>query len=382
MSAAQGGRRANGEGTVYQRKDGRWEASAYVPTATGGTRRVSVYGATRKEAVAKLADKVEATATFSPVDGVLLEQYLTEWVENVAAHRLRITTLKTYRSYLRSFIIPGLGHKVLPELTARDVREWLDEVRRQCQCCAQGWDAARNPAHRRREQRPRCCAGGKCCRKKVAHGTLLYLRAILSAALSHAVREDLIGRNVASAVQLGQPRPTPFEPLTAAEARKLMDAVRFNRWAVLFELALRTGLRRGELLGLRWSDLDLAAGTLTVVRTLQYTPEGMQALPTKTAGSQRRIILPAVCVASLTEHRRRQNVERRAAGPQWRNDHGFVFVTVEGRTVDPGSVNRNLHTACDIAGIRRIRFHDLRHSCATLLLEQGVQGSCPLILDT
>jgi integrase len=236
----------------------------------------------------------------------------------------------------------------------------------------QGWDAKRNPTHPRRERRPRCCAVGRCCDKKITDGTIAYLRAILSSALSHAMREDDLPRNVASAVRLGLARPKLFEPLTAGEARKLLEAATLNRWRVLFELALRTGLRRGELLGLKWTDIDLDTGTLTVTRTLQRTAAGLQLFPTKTVGSQRRILLPRSGVVSLVEHRRRQQAEARGNPTRW-NPHGLVFVTAGGLPVDAGALNKNLTTLCEIAGIHRIRFHDLRHSCATLLLEQGVE---------
>jgi integrase len=366
-------RRANGQGTVYLRKDGRWEGAGYVLVADGGTRRVRVYAATRDEAQARLDTALGQSAKGVPVGGATVAAFITTWLNTVAVHRLRPTTFETYRHYVHAFIIPGLGGKLVHQLTSRDVREWINTVRGKCQCCAQGWDAKRDLSNPRRERRPRCCAIGKCCGRRVTDGTIAYLRVILSSALAHAMREDELSRNVASAVQLGPIRGRLFEPFTAEEARQFLATIQHDQWQTLFGLALRTGLRRGELLGLKWTDLDPDGATLTVTRTLQHTRDGPRLLPTKTVGSQRRILLSHAVLASLAQHRKRQHAQAQAHGPGF-NPHGLVFTTESGQPVaDPGSINKHLTAACIKAGIRRIRFHDLRHSCATLLLEQGVE---------
>jgi len=178
-------------------------------------------------------------------------------------------------------------------LSPKDVREYLTAVRSVCQCCAQGWDAKRDPDAKRKESRPRCCAVGACCGKKITPGTVQYLRAILSSALAHAVAEDELPRNVASSARLGTHRPANFEPLTALEARRLLAAARTYRLGTAVELTLRIGLRKGELLGLRWTDLDLDAGALNVRRTLLRDPAaGLSFFPTNNDSSARRVHLP------------------------------------------------------------------------------------------
>ncbi len=171
----------------------------------------------------------------------------------------------------------------------------------------------------------------------------------------------------------GTPRPRRFEPLTADEARQLLTTAQGHRLHALFELALHTGLRKGELLGLRWEDLDLDAGTAAIRRTLQRTAAGgLTTLPTKTRASKRRIALPARCVHSLKLHREQQQREREAADTSWQpSEH--VFTTTRGGPIDPTNLSRAFNTLLRKAGLRRIRFHDLRHSTATLLLEQGVE---------
>jgi integrase len=141
----------------------------------------------------------------------------------------------------------------------------------------------------------------------------------------------------------------------------------------LFELALYTGLRKGELLGLRWEDLDLAGGTASIRRTLQRTnSSGLTALPTKTKSSERRIALPTPCLRSLEQHRNRQRMEREAAGTGWK-DSGYVFTRPDGAPIEGSTLTRHFNILLRQARLRRIRFHDLRHSAATLLLEQGVE---------
>lgn len=212
--------RANGDGTVYQRKDGRWEAAGYV-LAPGDTRkRVRVYGITRKEALAKLTEKIAASNRGVPAVCAQgsLGAYLTYWLENVAVHQLRETTHTRYTACVNQYLIPGLGKKKLAKLAAKDVRTWLNELRAACQCCARGIDARRKP-DAQADRRPRCCAIGKCCRKRLSPLTLAYIHSVLKSALEHAVREEEIPRNVARNVRTGTPRPRRFEPLTADEAR-------------------------------------------------------------------------------------------------------------------------------------------------------------------
>lgn len=359
--------RANGDGTVYQRKDSRWEAAGYV-LAPGNTRkRVRVYGTTRREALAKLTEKIAASNRGVPVPSAQgsVAAYLTYWLDAVAVHQLRENTHTRYTAVARLYLIPGLGRKKLAKLTAKDVRTWLNQLRTTCQCCTRGLDAAR--------EQPLCCAAGKCCSKRLSPLTLAYVHSVLKSALEHAVREEEIPRNVARNVRTGTPRPRRFEPLTADEARKFLATANGHRLQSLFELALHTGLRKGELLGLRWEDLDLDAGTAAIRRTLQRTSTGgLTTLPTKTCASERRIALPTRCLHSLKLHHEQQKREREAAGAMWQRDEP-VFTTVQGRPIDPTNLTRTFNALLHKASLRRIRFHDLRHSTATLLLEQGVE---------
>ncbi len=201
---------------------------------------------------------------------------------------------------------------------------------------------------------------------------MTYVHAVLKSALEHAVREDELPRNVARNVKTTAPRPRRFQPLTAAEARQFLQTAADDRLHALYELALRTGLRKGELLSLHWEDLDLDSGTATIHRSLQRTrTQGLTVLNTKPLASERRIALPTECINSLKIHQERQREERQAAGTGW-TDNGLVFTTPKGRPLDPTNPTRRFRRLLHRAGLRTIRFHDLRHSTATLLLEQGV----------
>ena len=358
--------RANGDGTVYQRKDGRWEAAGYVLAAGDTRKRIRVYGTTRKDALAQLTEKIATSNRGIPAPTAQgsVAAFLTYWLETVAVHRLRENTHTRYTACVRLYVIPGLGRKKLAKLTAKDVRTWLDQLRTTCQCCARGLDTARD--------QPQCCAIGTCCSKRLSRLTLAYVHSVLKSALEHAVRAEEIPRNVARNVRMGTPRPRRFEPLTTEEARAFLAAVDGHRLSALFELALRTGLRKGELLGLRWEDLDLAGGTASIRRTLQRTnSSGLTALPTKTHSSERRIALPTPCLRSLEQHREQQRQERETAGTGWK-DSGYVFTRPNGAPIEGATLTRHFNTLLRRATLRRIRFHDLRHSAATSL-EHGVE---------
>lgn len=165
---------------------------------------------------------------------------------------------------------------------------------------------------------------------------------------------------------------TEVQPLTAAEARLLLDAARHVRNGARWSVALALGLRQGEALGLRWSDVDLDAGTLTVRRALQgQTGRGLVYVEPKSQAARRCILLPAALQEALRAHRAAQLEERLAAGPLW-HDADLVFAQVTGRPVDPRRDWADWKTLLATAGVRDARLHDARHTAATLLLQQGV----------
>ncbi|MGY0025199.1 tyrosine-type recombinase/integrase [Streptomyces sp. YJ-C3] len=362
---------ANNEGTIYQRKDGRWEGSAYVLTTDGTYKRRSVYGKTWDEAHEKLTRLKADSLNGLPVatSKMTVSEYLGYWLLNVARGKVRRTTYVNYESLVRNYVTPEFGRKKLVRLTARDIRAFLVKTAATCQCCAQHKDKKR-PEHKRR-----CCALGKCCTKLPSDRTVRFLLVILRAALQHAVREDELPRNVARNVELSMGTKREIEPLTVKEGRMLLAAARENRLWAAYEVAVRIGLRRGELLGLRWSDMDLHEGVLTVRQALQRVGGELLIVAPKTQRSARRVALPSECVTALRAQRAQQIADKKAAGDAWKGTgHGLVFTTRNGTPIEPRNLNRSFEVLCARAGVRKVRFHDLRHTCASLLHEQGADA--------
>lgn len=197
-----------------------------------------------------------------------------------------------------------------------------------------------------------------------------YLHAILRRALEDARREDLIVRNVAREVAPPRVERVEVEPFIPAEAKRLLSAARGDRLFALYVLALMLGLRRGELLALRWSAIDLDRATLRVRDSLQRLNGELQFTGTKTRPSRRAIPLPRVCVETLRERRQRQIAERLAAD-EWA-DPDLVFTTGKGTPFEPRNVYRHFQVLRERAGLRTVPFHALLHSCASLLFDLGI----------
>ncbi|MDX3766620.1 MULTISPECIES: site-specific integrase [unclassified Streptomyces] len=192
------------------------------------------------------------------------------------------------------------------------------------------------------------------------------------------MREELISRNVARIVETPTVDSQEVRPLDAAEARTLLKVAQPHRLHALWLLLVSTGLRRGEALALTWSDVDLNAGTLRVRRNVQRIRRELIFGTPKTKRSVRTISLPQRCVRALSAHREQQERERKVAGAKWKptagQPAGLVFTTKSGGVTDPRGLNRMLTILCREARVRRVRVHDIRHTCASLLLAQGVDA--------
>jgi integrase len=196
------------------------------------------------------------------------------------------------------------------------------------------------------------------------------IHAVLRNALESAVREEIVPRNVAKLVQVPSPRYKINRGLTAQQAKATLHASAGHRLEALYVLALFLGLRRGELLGLRWKDVELDGAKLEVVQTLQRVGGSLRLVPPKTEDSARTVPLPPVCAQALREHKKRQFAERSTAWPDW-EDHGLVFTSRRGTPIEPDNLRRSWSEIRIAAGLGATRFHDLRHTCVTLLLDLG-----------
>jgi integrase len=202
---------------------------------------------------------------------------------------------------------------------------------------------------------------------------VLHIHRTLSKALKQATDDGMILRNAASLIKPPRPRREEIRPLDCEQVGSLFEAAnsREDRLEALYVVAVTTGMRRGELQGLKWENLDLEAGTLQVRRTLSE-PKGGWIFEAPKSGKGRSIRLTRKAVSALKEHRKRQLEERMQKAGLW-SDHGLVFSSTIGRPISGGNLNRSFKATLQRAGLpKSTRFHDLRHTCATLLLRQGV----------
>ncbi|MGL4176368.1 MAG: tyrosine-type recombinase/integrase [Dermatophilaceae bacterium] len=332
-------KRANGEHTIYRRQDGRWAAVAYVRSNTGGRKRVWAYGRTRAEAKVKqdkLLREEEAGVRVS-VQNWTVKAYLEHWLATVVRPNRAPKTYQGYELAVRRHVVPHIGSKKLRALTVGDVRGMCQDL----------------------------AASG------VQRGSVQRVHAVLRAGLQQAVRDELVARNVAKLVQVPGRTEEVGRSLVPEEARRLLDAAASDRLHALFVLAVYLGLRRGELLGLRWEDVDLDGGTLRVVQTLQRVDGRIQVLPPKTRYSRRTVPLPAPVVDALRSHQVAQRKERLARGARW-HDSGLVFTSRVGTPIEPDNLRRSWYRVRAVLDEPLPRFHDLRHTCVTLLLTEGV----------
>jgi integrase len=256
-----------------------------------------------------------------------------------------------------------LGRYRLDKLSVRHVRTWLSDIRKTCQCCAQGKDAGRPP------EKQRCCAIGQCCQSPVSERTVQDILKVLRAALSNAVREELVSKNVAALVRVTKPRKGhKVKPWSADEARRFLESARAvgDPLYAAYVLILVLGLRKGEVLGLTWERVDLDEAELLVEEQLQRVRRQLLRRETKTEASEAPLPLPAICVAALTLRETQQETERRRHSERWA-DTGLVFTTRYGTPIEPRNFNRSFDYRIRRAGVRRITVHGTRKTCGTLL---------------
>ncbi|MGW0754388.1 site-specific integrase, partial [Streptomyces sp. NPDC002587] len=254
--------------------------------------------------------------------------------------------------------------KRLDKLTVRDVREWLTKLAAICQCCAQGKDA------RRATESRRCCAIGDCCESYPSRRVIQGSRDALRAALSHAVTEEEIGKNVASLVKVPKPRRKRIKPWSVVEAGQFLadGIVREDHLFAAWMLVLCLGLRRGEVLGLTWKSIDFDAGELYVDHQIQRAGRQILHRETKTEDSDDFLPLPSLCLKALRMRRAQQIGDRKAAGELWQDSRGLVFTTKYGTPIEPGNLTRMFALRARRAGLRVIPLRNTRHTCSSLLV--------------
>ena len=334
------GRRANQEGTIEWRpKENRWRGRIML-----GGKRVYCYGASRKAVLTEF-EKARQVREFGLPIGAgsePLERFLQRWLEDCVKTRCRPRTYALYKQQVETHIIPTLGDIPLKKLTPQAIQQRLIAAK---------------------------LAAGLHAR------TVRHIRAVLRSALSQAEKWLLVPRNVAKLTEPPRNKRRDIRIFTPGEANQFVGACEDHRLGALYVAMLALGVRLGEGLGLKWEDVDLDKHTVFVRRALQRVQNAdgsteLQLVEPKSDTSYRIVSIPASVVPRLIRHRSAQNRERLLAGERWRNT-GLVSTSTIGTPLDERNVRREFYGLLKAAELPRIRLHDLRHSCATILLAAG-----------
>jgi integrase len=330
-------RRGNGEGSIFQRSDGRWVATINVGYDQNGKRkRRDVYGATKKEVQDKLTvlHSAKLEGTLVEPSKVNVGQFLDHWLEDGARLSVRANTYTLYKGIVKRHIKPRIGGVNLLKLSPVHVQGLYSEMERDG--CS-----------------PRL--------RQLTH-------AVLHRALKQALKWGNVSRNVCDAVDPPRVPKKTIQPLTPGQAGDLLTAATGQPLHALYVLAITSGLRQGELFALQWADVDLDGKAVTVRHTLIEAQGKIVLSEPKTAKSRRRVSIPKMAVDALHEHRKRMVAEGHAGSP-------WVFCDRDGSHLRKSNfIRRSFKPLLKAAGLPPIRFHDLRHTSATLLLLQGVHA--------
>lgn len=318
-------KRYNGEGSVYQREDGKWVAALHLGYVDDKRKRVVRYARTRSEASEKLREMQRQHE-----DGINLAErqtvgeFLDWWLEDIEP-RLARNTYQSYARMVRIYLKPHLGTIQLTKLT---------------------------PGHIQRMIRI-------AIRQSTAHNARFSVK-VLKSALAVAFKREYVTRNVARQVDLPQVEPYEATHLTTEQAHQFLEAARESRFYHLYRVALSLGIRQGELIALTWDNVDLDQKTLKIKKS-------------KTPAGRRRLILPEALIVVLKEQQQRIRLLQLAAGPCW-HENNLVFPSTIGTPILRANLRQDFKQVLARAALpTTIRFHDLRHSCASFLFAQGVQ---------
>jgi len=338
--------RGNGEGTIFQRKDGKWQGAVTIGTdpQTGKQKRKYFYGDTRKEVARQMTNLKQKlfSGTYSEPSEMKLIDWLNSWIEGRKS-TLAYKTYKNYKTMIKNHLI-DIGDTKLKDLRTRQVQKLLNDKLKNGKVYGEGGLSPR---------------------------TVKYIYQTLHVALEQAVKENMIPRNICKAVEV--PKKQEEKKLHTWDKRqvnKFLETTRDHKYFILHYLALNTGMRRGELLGLQWKDINLDKKRIEVKRQLARTDKGLIFKKVKTKSGNRTIPITDDVVRELKQHKILQGEDRLALGEAYQ-DNDLVGCNGIGNPIDPRNLVRDFKEIIEEAGLPEIRFHDMRHTFSTLFLQAG-----------
>lgn len=333
-------KRGNNEGSIFRRKDGRWCAQLKLEQENGRRKRRYFYGASQLDVSDQLLKARSDRSKGLPInlERQTVEEFLKRWLETTLKPNAKPRSFESFETIVNLHIVPTIGRVRLDRVAPQHVAGMLDKLRK----------ADFSPQ------------------------TIVNVRTVLRAALNQALKWGLVARNAAALVDPPRiPRPK-IHTLSSEDARRFLEMAKGGRFEAVYVIALNLGMRRGEILGLRWCDVDSEQRLLRLNQALQRLKGGLQITELKTERSRRVIAMPDSVVRALRGRRARQAQERLASGLRWQ-DTELVFTMANGAPIEPITLHRDFKRLLSTAKLpTAMRFHDLRHSAASLLLAEGV----------
>jgi integrase len=347
-------KRGTNEGSIFRRKDGRWVGSLNLGWENGKRKRRHFYAATASEVRDELLKARFDQSRGLPVasERQTVAKFLEGWLEHTLKSRAKPRSVESFTVIVNKHIVPALGRIRLDKLTPQQVQALLEK--------------------KREPYKTKTKAGKVIEKHGLSPQSIASIRTVLRSAINQALKWGMVARNVATLIDPPRiPRPKTHA-IDADGARKLLEAARGERFEAILVLALTLGLRRGEILGLRWSDVDFDSRTIRVNQALQRVGGKLQVTEVKTERSRRVVAVPECVVRAVKTRRAQQAQERLLAGIEWK-DTDLAFTNPRGGPLEPITLHRDFKRLLRAAELpTETRFHDLRHTAASLLLAEGV----------
>jgi integrase len=333
-------KRGNSEGSIRLRKDGRYEARVTLGFGANGKQiQKSFYGKERKDVVQKMNDAMMNlyNGTYVEESGVTLESWINKYLDEYAKHKLKGTSLENYKIITKTHIVPMLGRLKLTKIKTSNIQTFINEL----------------------------------SKKGLSAGSIRGVVSILRCAIRQAVKEKIIANDVTKDCVLPKRVNKEMNILNLEHINVFLDKAKKDRFYVLFLLELSTGLRRGEILGLRWKDINFEDGYIKLQQQVVKLDYKVVIQNLKTEYSNRKVYISQNILNELEKHNKIQKIQMIKNRKTW-NNFDLVFTNIHGGVLSPGSLLRSFKNILSKCGLEDLRFHDLRHTYALNCLRQGI----------